>query len=77
MLPGLFSLLGLAGTSAALFSRWLSPALMVLSAASLARSFYGLYVHRRGTRMAEVITWASSALVVIFWMYRLFKGSSF
>ena len=59
MLPGLFSLLGLAGTSAALFTRWLSPALMVLSVASLARSFYGLYVQQRGTRTAELITWGT------------------
>jgi hypothetical protein len=77
MLPGLFSLLGLAGTSAALFARWLSPALMVLSVTLLARSFYSLYVQRRGTRTAKVVTWASSALVVIFWTYRLFNGSSF
>ena len=76
MLPGLFSLLGLAGTSVALFARWLSPALMVLSVTLFARSFYGLYVQRRGTRTAEVITWASSALVVIFRMYRLFHGSN-
>jgi hypothetical protein len=72
MLPGMFSLLGLAGTSAALLTRWLSPALMVLSVTLLARSFYSLYGQRRGTRTAEAITWASSALVVLFWMYRLF-----
>ena len=75
MLPGVLSLLGLAGTSAAFFTRWLSPALMVLSVTLLARSFYGLYVRQRGTRAAKMITWASSALVVIFWTYRLFNGS--
>jgi hypothetical protein len=75
MLPGLLSLLGLAGTSAALFARWLSPALMVLSVTLFARSFYGLYVHRRGTRSAEVVTWASSALTVGLWIYRLFNGA--
>jgi hypothetical protein len=74
MLPGLLSLLGLAGTSAALFARWLPPALMVLSLTLFARSFYGLYVHRRGTRTAEIVTWASSALMVVMWIYRLSNG---
>jgi hypothetical protein len=77
MLPALFSLLGLAGTSAALLARWLSPALMLLSVTLLARSFYSLYVQRRGTRAAELVTWASSALVVMFWIYRLYNGSNF
>jgi hypothetical protein len=49
---------------------------MLLSVALLARSFYGLYVQRRGTRAAEVVTWASSALVIMFWMLRLFNGST-
>jgi hypothetical protein len=70
-LPAFFSLLGLAGTSATLLSRWLAPGLAVLSAALLARSFHSLYRQRRGTRASRVTTWVSAALVVLFWTLRL------
>jgi hypothetical protein len=70
-LPALLSVLGLAGTTAALAARWLAPGLALLSAALLARSFYSLYVQRRGTRAARVTTWVSAALVVVFWSLRL------
>src|SRR5436305_3724617 len=70
-LPALFSLMGLAGTTATLVARWLSPALALLSAALLARSFYSLYGQRRGSRSSRVTTWVSAALVVVFWSLRL------
>jgi hypothetical protein len=70
-LPAFFSLLGLAGTTATLVARWLAPALALLSAALLARSFYSLYGQRRGTRVSRVTTWVSAVLVVLFWSLRL------
>ncbi len=71
VLPAVFSLLGLAGTTATLFARWLAPGLALLSAALLARSFYSLYGRRRGTRAGRVTTWVSAMLVVLFWGLRL------
>jgi len=71
VLPACFSLLGLAGTTATLFARWLAPGLALLSAALLARSFYRLYGQQRGTRASRVTTWVSAALVVLFWSLRL------
>jgi len=50
---------------------WLAPVLIVLSVLLLARSFYILYVTRRGTRASTVITWLSAAFVVGFWTWRL------
>ena len=70
-LPAFFSVLGLAGTTAALVARWLAPALALLSAALLARSFYSLYWQRRGTCASRVTTWVSAALVVLLWTLRL------
>lgn len=71
VLPGLLSLLGLAGTTASLVARWLSPALVGLSLALLGYSFYALYGRRRGTRLSKMATWASAASVAGFWAYRL------
>ena len=71
VLPAFFSLLGLGGTAAAIFARWLSPGLALLSAALLARSFYSLYRQRRGSRASRVTTWVSAALVVLLWSLRL------
>jgi hypothetical protein len=45
--------------------------LIVLSVGLLARSFYILYVRRRGTRASAVITWLSAAFVIGFWTWRL------
>jgi hypothetical protein len=42
-----------------------------LSALLLARSFYILYVKRRGTRVSAVITWLSAIFVIGFWTWQL------
>lgn len=77
-LPALLSVMGLAGTTATLVARWLTPGLALFSAALLARSFYTLYGQRRGTRASLVTTWVSALLVLLFWSLRLagvFHGS--
>ena len=50
---------------------WLSPLLIGLSLLLLARAFYVLYVHGRGTRVSKIITWTSAAVVAGFWTWRL------
>lgn len=50
---------------------WLSPALLVLSAVLLGRSFYVLYVRKRGSRLSKAVTWVAAAVVVGFWAWRL------
>ena len=50
---------------------WLSPVLIGLSGLLLGRSFYILYVRKRGSRAAVVITWLSAAFVIGFWTWRL------
>jgi hypothetical protein len=37
----------------------------------LGRSFYILYVRRRGTRASVIITWLSALVVIGFWTWRL------
>jgi hypothetical protein len=46
------------------------PAMIVLSALLLGRSFYILYVQRRGTRASTIITWLSATFVVGYWTWR-------
>jgi hypothetical protein len=74
MLPAILSLLGLAGTTAALVAGWLSPVLALMSAGLLGRSYYSLYVQRRGTRTSEIATWLATALVALMWTARLLGG---
>jgi hypothetical protein len=50
---------------------WLAPVLIVVSLLLLARSFYILYVQRRGTFATTVITWLSALFVIGFWTWRL------
>jgi hypothetical protein len=70
------ALLGLAGTATApLVWTWLAPILIGLSILLLARSFYILYVQRRGTRLTTVVTWLAAAFVIGFWTWRLVDGS--
>jgi hypothetical protein len=47
----------------------MSPALIALSVILLARSFYIVYVQRRGTRPAKVLTWLSALFVIGFWTW--------
>jgi hypothetical protein len=66
------ALLGFAGTAtAALVTGWLMPVLIVLSILLLGRSFYILYVKKRGTRVSTIITWLSAAFVVGYWTWCL------
>jgi hypothetical protein len=66
------ALLGLAGTATAtLVAGWLLPAMIVLSVLLLGRSFYILYVQRRGNLASVVITWLAAAFVVGYWTWRL------
>jgi hypothetical protein len=50
---------------------WLAPILLGLSVLLLLRSFYILYVRRRGTRASMVITWLSALFVIGFWTWQL------
>ena len=50
---------------------WLAPVLIALSVLLLGRSFYILYVRRRGTRATAVVTWLSAAFVVGYWTWQL------
>ena len=44
--------------------------LIALSVLLLGRSFYILYVQKRGTRVTEVITWLAFLFVVGYWTWR-------
>jgi len=46
-----------------------------LSILLLGRSFYILYVKRRGTRASAFITWLSAAFVIGYWTWRLVAAS--
>ncbi len=50
---------------------WLAPLLIAASVLLLGRSFYILYVRRRGTRATAVVTWLSALFVVGYWTWRL------
>jgi hypothetical protein len=50
---------------------WLAPVLIGLSVLLLLRSFYLLYVRRRGTRASAVLTWLSAVFVIGFWTWHL------
>ena len=45
--------------------------LIVVSLLLLARSFYILYVRRRGSRATAVVTWLAALFVVGYWTWRL------
>ena len=49
----------------------LAPVLILVSVLLLGRSFYILYVRRRGTRTTAIITWLSAAFVVGYWTWHL------
>jgi hypothetical protein len=52
-------------------THWLAPVLIGLSVLLLFRSFYILYVQRRGTRASAAITWLSAIFVIGFWTWQL------
>jgi hypothetical protein len=49
--------------------------LIAVSVLLLARSFYILYVSKRGGVTTAVITWLSAVFVVVYWTYRFAEGS--
>ena len=53
-----------------MISSWLSPVLIGVAAAALARSHYTLYVLRRGNRFSTVITWLATLFVIGFWTWQ-------
>jgi len=57
---------------AAVAASWLSPVLIVLSVGLIGRSFYVLYVQKRGSATVKVLTWLSASFVVCFWTWHLF-----
>jgi hypothetical protein len=50
---------------------WLAPVLVGLSAVLLGRSFYILYVQKRGSRATAVVTWLSALFVTGYWTWHL------
>jgi len=50
----------------------MSPVLIGLSVVLLGRSFWVLYVQKRGSRTVKVLTWLSATFVVCFWTWQLF-----
>jgi hypothetical protein len=48
----------------------LAPLLIGLSVLLLGRSFYILYVERRGNRASTIITWLSAAFVIGYWTWQ-------
>jgi hypothetical protein len=51
------------------------PALIVLSVLLLGRSFYILYVKRRGGRAVAIMTWLSAAFVAGYWTWRFVSAN--
>jgi hypothetical protein len=52
-------------------THWLAPVLIGLSVLLLLRSFYILYVRRRGTRASALLTWFATIFVISFWTWQL------
>jgi hypothetical protein len=50
---------------------WLAPVLIAASMLLLGRSFYILYVRRRGTVASALITWLSALFVIGYWTWQL------
>ena len=58
--------------AAAVAAGWMAPVLIGLSVVLLGRSFWVLYVQKRGGGAVKVLTWLSAGFVVCFWTWRLF-----
>jgi hypothetical protein len=52
----------------------MTPVLMGISIALLARSFYVIYTRKRASRPIKILTWLSAAFVVSFWTWWLITG---
>lgn len=71
-MPGIFSLLGLAGAGvAAVWVGKLAPVFLVISAAFLGRAHYFLYWQKHGNQLSTVLVWVSTAAAAVLWAYRL------
>ncbi len=79
MASSLFALLGLAGSTGAMFSGpGISLALIGLSFLLLGLSFYRIYILKRGDAKDKKIAWLSATIVLslaIFRIYRIYRGS--
>jgi hypothetical protein len=53
----------------------MSIVLIGLSVVLLGWSFYKLYVQKRGSRAAKILTWLSAAFIVCFWTWQLMSKS--
>ncbi len=64
----------MAGSAAAtvVASNWIKGGLIGLSVALLGRSFWVVYVQKRGSTVVKVVTWLSALFVVGFWSWQLF-----
>jgi hypothetical protein len=54
---------------------WLAPVLIAASVLLLGRSFYILYVQRRGTRTTVIVTWLAAIFVAGYWTWQLLGGA--
>jgi hypothetical protein len=75
MLASLLSVVGVSEVAVATDQgtyRWITYFLIALSVVLLTRSFWVLYVQKRGSGAVKVITWLSLGFVVCFWSYQLF-----
>jgi hypothetical protein len=54
----------------------MARALIGLSVVLLGRSFYMLYVQKRGTRPVRILTWLAAAFVIGFWTWQLAFGKA-
>jgi hypothetical protein len=57
----------------AVATSWIKYVLIGLSVVLLGRSFWALYVQKRGSGAVKVLTWLSAAFVVCFWTWQLLK----
>jgi hypothetical protein len=60
------------GAAAAVAAGWMAPVLIGLSVVLLGRSFWILYVQKRGGLAVKALTWLSACFVVCFWTWQLF-----
>lgn len=59
--------------TAAVVAESLTPFLIALSVALLARSFWMIYARKRATRPVKILTWCSAVFVVVFWTWQLLR----
>jgi hypothetical protein len=61
------------GAAVAVATGWISWLLIGLSVVLMSRSFYVLYVQKRGGAVVTVLTWLSAVFIVCFWSWQLFS----